>query len=123
MGVWGAKNFDNDTAFCFANDAVVKPMITRLTRLVKNPALADPGNHESFKIMAAVELLAVLCEKLPLKVPPTEMVEKCRDLYLHGWDEGIDKLSTKGNYKEERRAVIVSTFKRLLKVCRRRNSL
>ena len=35
MGLWGPRNFDNDTAFGFANDAVVKPMIARLTRLVK----------------------------------------------------------------------------------------
>ena len=71
--------------------------------------------------MAAAEVLAVLCDKLPVKVPPTELVEKCRDLYVQVWDVGIEKLSTRGNYKDERRAVIVSTFKRLLKVCRRRN--
>jgi hypothetical protein len=118
MGVWGPANFDNDTAFCFANDAVIKPMIAQLRRVVDNPRLADPEEDASFKIMAAAEILAVLCEQLPVPPPPTELVEDCRDLCLRGWDEGIDKLEPEPRYKEERRAAIAATFERLLKASR-----
>lgn len=123
MGVWGAANFDNDTAFCFALDAVIKPLSAQLRRVIENPALADPEEDASFKVMAAAEMLAVLCEELRLAPPPTELVEDCRDLCLRGWDEGIDKLDPKPGYKEERRAVIAATFERLLKVCQHWESL
>src|SRR5262249_27041907 len=122
MGVWGPGNFDNDTAFCYANDAVIKPMIALLDRLAENPSLADPSNNESFKIIAAAEVLAVLCEQLPLKVPAADLVEECRDLYLERWDEGIAKLRTAPGYREERRVVIAATFARLIEVCRRRKT-
>ena len=116
MGVWGAKNFDNDTAFCFANSEVAKPMIARLGRVLDDPSQADPGNNESFKIIAAAEILAVLLEQLPLAAPDKEMVEGCGDAYLGAWDEGIEKLATKPGYKEERRAAIADAFERLLRV-------
>lgn len=123
MGVWGAENFANDTAFCYALDEVVNPLTAQLRRVIQDPALADPGQDASFKIMAAAEMLAVLCEQLRLAPPATELVEECRDLCLRGWDEGIDKLDPKPGYKEERRAVIAATFERLLKVCRYWESL
>jgi hypothetical protein len=118
MGVWGPANFDNDTAFCFANDAVIKPMIAQFHHVVDNPRLADPEEDASFKIMAAAEILAVLCEHLPLAAPPTELVEECRDLCLRGWDKGIDKLDPEPGYQKKRRAAIVATFERLLKAGR-----
>jgi hypothetical protein len=114
MGVWGPENFDNDTAFCYALDAVVKPMIAQMRRVVENPELADPEEDASFKIMAAAEILAVLCEQLPLPTPPKELIEDCRDLCLRGWDQGIDKLDPTPEYQEGRRAAIVATFERLL---------
>jgi hypothetical protein len=118
MGVWGAENFANDTALDFIANAVVKPMTAQLLRIVQNPGLADPEESASSEVMAAVEILAVLCESINAHPPPTELVEDCRDLCLRGWDLGIDKLHPKPGHKEERRAVIEATFDRLLKVCR-----
>ena len=97
---------------------VVKPLVAHLRHIVANPALADPDTFASFKVMAAAEILAVLCEQLRLTAPPMDLVEECRDVCLRGWDEGIDKLNPKPGHKEERRAVIAATFERLLKVCR-----
>jgi hypothetical protein len=118
MGVWGAGNFANDAALDFVASAVVKPMTAQLHWVVENPALADPEEEHSFEVMAAVEILAVVCEGINAHPPPTQMVEDCRDVCLRGWDEGIDKLHPKPGYKEERRAVTAATFDRLLKVCR-----
>ena len=123
MGVWGAENFGNDAACDFVQSAVVEPLTAQLRRIVENPALADPEEHASFEVMAAVEILAVLGEAVSAHPPPSQLVEDCRDLCLRGWDEGIDKLSPKPGYKEERRAVIADTFERLLKVCRHWESL
>jgi len=89
----------------------------------ENPALADPEEDASFKVTAAAEMLALVCEELRLAPPPSDLVEECRDLCLRGWDEGIDKLEPKPGDKEERRAVIAATFERLLKVCRYWESL
>jgi hypothetical protein len=118
MGVWGPENFANDTAFCFALDAVVKPLTTYLYRLAENPALADAENDTSYKIMAAVEILALVCKELRLAPPPLELVKSCRELCLQGWDEGIERLDPNGNLKEPRRAVIAETFERLIEVCK-----
>jgi hypothetical protein len=122
MGVWGAGNFSNDAALDFVASAVVKPMTTQLRKVVENLALADPEEH-SFEVLAAVEILAVVCEGINAYPPPSELVEQCRDVCLRGWDQGIDKLDPKPGYKEERRAVIAATFERLLKVCRHWESL
>jgi hypothetical protein len=123
MGVWGAKNFGNDAACDFVQNAVVEPLTAQLRRIVDNPALADPEEDASFKVMAAVEVLAILGETVTAHPPPSQLVEECRDLCLRGWDEGIDKLKPKPGYKEERRAVIAGTFERLLKVCQQWESL
>jgi hypothetical protein len=118
MGVWGAENFRNDAALNFLASAVEVPMTDQLRRIVENPALADPEEEASFEVMAAVEVLAVLCENINAHPPPTQLVEDCRDLCLRGWDLGIDKLNPDPEYKKERRAVIEATFERLLRVCR-----
>lgn len=123
MGVWGAENFGNDAACDFVLNDVVDPLATILRGIVENPALADPEEEASFKVMAAVEILAVLGENVPAVPPPSQLVQDCRDVCLRGWDEGIDKLNPKPGYKEERRAIIANTFERLLKVCQRWESL
>ena len=112
MGVWGAENFGNDAACDFRENAVVKPMTSQLRRIVENPALADPEEQASFEVMAAVEILVLLCENVKACPPPSQLVKDCCDLCLRGWDEGIDKLHPKPGYKEERRAVIVATFEK-----------
>jgi hypothetical protein len=123
MGVWGAENFGNDAACDFVANAVVEPMTAQLRRIIENQALADPEEPASFEVMAAVEILAVVCESINAHPPPSQLVEECQDLCLRGWDEGIDKLNPKPGYKEERRAVIAATFERLLKICRHWESL
>jgi hypothetical protein len=122
MGVWGAGNFANDAALDFVANAVVEPMTAQLRKVVENPALADPEEYSS-EVLAAVEILAVICEGINAHPSPSQLVEDCRDVCLRGWDEGIDKLHPKPGFKEERRAVIAATFERLLKVCRHWESL
>lgn len=122
MGVWGAENFSNDTALDFVATAVVEPMTAHLRKVVENPALAGPEEY-SFEVLAAAEILVVVCEGIDAYPPPSQLVEACRDVCLRGWDEGIDKLDPKPGFKEERRAVIAATFERLLKICRHWESL
>jgi len=122
MGVWGAGNFANDAARDFVATEVVKPMTAQLRKVVENPPLAAPAEYSS-EVLAAVEILAVVCEGVNAHPPPSQLVEACRDVCLRGWDEGIDKLDPKPGFKEERRAVIAATFERLLKVCQYWESL
>jgi hypothetical protein len=100
----------------------LRPITAQLRKVVENPALADPGEYR-FEVLAAAEVLAVVCEGINAYPPPSELVEQCRDVCLRAWDEGIDKLDPRPRYKEERRAVIAATFERLLKVCRHWESL
>ena len=123
MGVWSASNFGNDAACDFVQNVVVKPLTARLQDIVENPALADPEEQACFEVMAAVELLAVVCDGGKAHPPSSQLVEDCHDLCLRGWDEGIDKLHPDAEYKLERRAVIAATFERLLVICRYWESL
>ena len=85
MGVWGVKSFDNDTAFCF-NDMVVKPLVAQLRHIVENPALADPKELASFKVMAAAKSWPSCASSSDSPAPPMDLVEECRDVCLQGWD-------------------------------------
>lgn len=122
MGVWGAGNFTNDAALDFIATAVITPMTDQLRKVIDHPALADPEEYH-FEVLAAVEILAVVCEGVNAYPPPSQLVERCRDVCLQAWDKGIDKLDPRPGFKEERRAVITATFERLLKVCRHWESL
>lgn len=113
MGTWGPGNFEDDTALDWLHD-VQRPLIETI-----ETNLRDQDERNDHLIMAAVEVLAVICEQLNAVPPEPEQVVNWRDSYLKAWDGYIDNLSPKGDYKQERRAVIVKTFDRVLVVAKK----
>jgi hypothetical protein len=83
-----------------------------MKKIAAQAAGHDESNGQT--IMAAVEVLAVLCEQLHATPPAPSQVAAWRDDYLRAWESYIDALRPKAGYKEERRAVIIKTFDRLL---------
>jgi hypothetical protein len=116
MGVWGAKNLQNDHAADYFAGDILAPLKKKLQLVIDHPRAAEPDNRESAQIMVAVEVLAVLCEQMTGTPPKAELVARCRDTFLRVWDEYIDKLQPSPEFKAERRGVIVATFDRLLRV-------
>ena len=114
MGTWGAGNFQNDQSLDWLWSDVQKPLIEKL-----NSETAKHDESSGEEIMAAVEVLAVLCEQLNADPPKPLEVTAWRDAYLRAWESYIDASDPKPGYKEERRAVIVNTFERLLKTARK----
>jgi hypothetical protein len=118
MGVTGPDNFDSDRACDFLAGDVVRPLVHKMERVLEDPEAAEADDPDCDKIVAAAEVLAVLCEHFPVSPPATAFVERCRDTFLASWDDYIDELAPAEGHKEARRAVIVATFERLLAACR-----
>ena len=125
MGWLGPDTFDNDRALNYLSD-VTHPIWAKVEGLQEYPDLADPDEPHSDEIVAAVELLAILCEHTPTMPPATRRVEACRDNFLRfwyaamrEWIDGDDTAKPDPNYVEQRRAAIERTFDRLLAQCRR----
>lgn len=119
MGVTGPDNFDSDRACDFLVIDVLQPLAQMMQRVLADPESAEADDPDCDKIVAAAEILAVLCEQIDYATPPsTEFVQQCRDTFLESWDAYIDELNPAPGYKEARRAVIVATFERLLAACR-----
>ncbi len=119
VGVTGPDNFDSDRACDFYALDVLRPLVQAMHRVLVNPESAEADDPDCDKIVAAVEVLAVLGQHIDYAGPPsTELVAACRDAFLERWDAYIDELKPVPGHKEARRAVIERTFERLLAVCR-----
>jgi hypothetical protein len=116
MGTWGAGNFQDDNALDWLWSEVQQPLLRKI-----ESAVAGHDESNGHTIMAAVEVLTVLCEQLQANPPKPPEVAAWRDAYLAAWEGYIDALGCKPKFKKERRAVIVNTFDRLLATSRKRH--
>jgi len=114
MGAWGAGNFDDDAALDWIEDQVKAPIVEMIDCEISNH---DEGNGT--EIMAAVEVLAILCEHTPLLPPELVEIVKWRQAYLETWNGYIDELDPKPGYKEDRLRIIEATFDRLAAVAQK----
>lgn len=119
MAVTGPGNFDSDRACDYLALDVVAPLVGKMRSVLDDPERAQADDPDCDKIVAAAEVLGVLCRHIPAAVPPaTALVERCRDAFLSAWDAYIGELVPGAGHEEERRAVIVGTFDRLIDICR-----
>jgi len=116
MGIWGTGNFDNDEAVDFRDDRV-EEMIDEIMRLFEEGA-ADLDEGGEAVVMPSIEMLCVLCENVGASPPEPDIVEDWRDSYLELFDGQIAALNPEPGYAGQRRAVILSTFERLLRLAK-----
>jgi len=109
MGAWGAGNFQDDTALDWLRLSVRQPIVEEIQSWLKKH---DEGNGPA--IIAAVEVLALLCERLPAEPPRPEEVTAWQRSYLRGWNRYIDGLEPTPEYKAKKLEVIKTTFEKLL---------
>jgi hypothetical protein len=117
MGTWEAGNFDNDEALDYVAE-IQAPLLHQLEHIIADPHLAEPDEPTSARVMAAAEILAILCEQCNAVPPKPDIVTQCQEAYLPVWDGYIDRLEPDPEYKLERRKVIQATFERLLNLAR-----
>jgi hypothetical protein len=124
MGWLGPDNFDNDRGLDYLNE-VAGPVSETVERMAEYPDLGDPEEPHSDQSIAAVEILAILCEHTPYVPPATAVVEKARDGFVAYWYQAMqnwihsnDTAKPNPDYVEKRHAVMLQTFERLLVQCR-----
>jgi len=113
MGTWGIGNFDNDEAADYVNDLVdrLTAMVTVILTDKTRAALDEEGEAV---VMPIVGILTLLCEQCGADPPDEGAIVRWRDNYLQIFDNQIDDLAPRGNFKAERRTIIAQTFERLL---------
>lgn len=112
MGTWGAGNFENDGALDYLGNLVASLIAT------VNECLADPDRSSldlggEAVVMPSVDIIALLCERYDAPAPGESLVARWHEQYLRIYDEQIDSLDPRPDYKEHRRATIEQTFERL----------
>lgn len=130
MGTWGAGNFENDCAAEHVQE-LCSGLIAQIEKAVADPELLEPGEYHSQVMMANIEILACLSEGLgrfeygsipdmlyPVFIPPSNTVEQWKTVYLNVWDNFIDRLEPKADYRKQRRDVLVDSFDRLISAAR-----
>lgn len=115
MGTWAAGPFENDAALDFVGD-IIDQLMAAVNGFVEAPQI-----DESFDpAFAAVALLNVVMELTPARPWSGNGVVDggpIRDAMLRCFDEQIDEMDPKPDFKRDQRAALVSTldeFVRLL---------
>jgi hypothetical protein len=78
-----------------------------------NAGLDEGGESELMPSMAIIRMLSERCGAAP---PKPDVIERWRSKYLAIYDDQIDALDPKGDYKVERRKVIDETFTELIQL-------
>ena len=119
MGTWGFGNFDDDTASDHLS-MIAGRLIKEISEAMKQPKKLEPDEYLGVAVPCNVELLALFAEKgwVGALTPEAETIAEWKKLYLAVWDGYMDKLKPKPEYKKKRRAVLVKTFDRLMRVAK-----
>jgi uncharacterized protein DUF4259 len=117
MGVWGAGNFANDEALDYAHE-LADQMIEQIATTVASEHGMDPDEPDSFQLMCNIDFLWLIGRHAGLSMPEAAVVKNWKARYLATWDSCIDGLAPDPAFKQERRAVLVKSFDRLIKLCR-----
>jgi hypothetical protein len=118
VGTWGTGNFEDDDALDYLATEVADPLVAKMQSVFSDPSSAEPDEPSFREIIAAVEILCVLCERLNAVPPPPDTVAACHREYLRIWDAYEDPSLAEAEYLRHRRSVIASTFERLESLAR-----
>jgi len=113
LGTWGFGNFESDDALDFVDEQIDR-LVAIITEIFADEQrfLLDEGAEG--QLMPSAEILILLCEHCGALLPKEIDVAAWKRRYLDMYDAQIDGVSWAPGYKEARRAVIESTFDRLL---------
>ncbi|MEJ2578754.1 MAG: DUF4259 domain-containing protein [Kineosporiaceae bacterium] len=115
MGVWGAGNFDSDTAADHLGEIAHRLIAEVVEALAGDPVELEPDEYWGTAVPCNLELLCLLARQhyVGVVLPGSAAVAEWKATYLAIWDRTIDGLAPKPDFKEKRRAVLESTFDEL----------
>jgi hypothetical protein len=113
MGTAGAGVFENDAAMDARDDVT-----SHITSAIEDFLGAEMfGVEDTESVVAYVALLTGLIETCQANRPGLQKAAGWQGKVLEAFDNEIDELDPAPGFKEERRAVIVTTFERFLTAC------
>jgi hypothetical protein len=119
MGTWGPGNFDNDGAHDYAND-LVHQLRERVAKAFRKKHGADIDGDGESVVVPAIFIMGLLAAHCKAALPESSLLEDWRDRYLKLYDDQIDGLEPKGDYKPKRRRTIVNSFNKVIRLSRGR---
>lgn len=115
MGTWGSGNLQSDGAMDWQTE-LSATLITRVWTTLNDPTSWEADEHLYDQLFVDLEWLLTLADASRLSLwdlPPARDIQAVIATWLAGWDPYFDELAGP-EFKAERRAVIVSTFDRLV---------
>ena len=114
MGTWGHGNFDDDTSaqhLWALTDRLVKEVSTAMA----DPEKITPEEYWGCAIPSNIEVLNVVARQKwhGTALPSVAVAEQWKRDYLAVWDEWMDRLEARPEYKTKRREVLMRTFDEL----------
>jgi hypothetical protein len=108
---WGPGNFENDHGVDSLHSGFHMPLVERL-----RAGVTHPDERTGNELMAAAEVLAVICEQVRRNYLHPAEVAGWQETFLRSWERYADAINGPAGFKEARRAEIVRTFGRVLAV-------
>jgi hypothetical protein len=117
MTAWGPGNFQNDDALDFIHEEMDRRVaaIEAIFADSQRFELDDTGDAEG-ELIPRVAILALLCDHSGGLLDSTVDVGAWTAQYVEMYDDNIDNLQPRGDYKRQRRAVIEATFDKLIRL-------
>jgi hypothetical protein len=110
MGTFAEHNFGNDGAMEYLALLTAKLMAT-ITEIMADPERMELDEDGESMLMPSVEVLALLCERYNAVPPKRKTIRQWSQKYLEMYDQTIDRLRPRGDFKVARRKVIDHTFR------------
>ena len=121
MGTWGPRNFENDSALDFIDEEIDRHVAAIETIFADRDRFRLDEDAEG-ELMPRVAILTFLCQECGGSFNPasgkTPDVSAWKSRYLQMYDDQIDGMEPRGDFKAQRRAVIADTFDRLIELPR-----
>ena len=112
MSAWGPSNIENDAAHDFVNEQIDR-YVSHIEDIFGNEGRFLLDEDAEGMLMPSVEIVSLLCEHCHGVLPEKLEVATWKARYLAMYDDQIDGLEPRDEYKRQRRAVIEATFDRL----------
>jgi len=118
MGTWGPGNFDSDTAADHLGEVTGNLIQEIENAFNEGPSALEPDEYWGVAVLCNLELLRVIHEKkyLGSNLPTLDQLIKWKSIYLETWEQHIDELYPKPEYKIGRKQVLTSTFDSLISI-------
>lgn len=113
MSTWGASTFQNDAALDFINIEIDR-QVSAIEKIFGDESRFSLDENAEGELMPRIEILLALCERCHGVLQENVNIAAWKTRYLAMYDEQIDGMAPTDSLKQQRRAVVVDTFDRLI---------